>query len=172
MASDSGPIQLFVINFEHPEFKGAIATELEALRVGGEVRILDSLAVVKDAAGGMMAMRWSDLEETDGIPAGSVLGGLLGLELAEQSPVDAAQVARAIAADEPDEDERATLAAMFEEVPLGGAVVLLLIEHLWAARLGRAVRGAGGVLTGQQMIPEATMERIPAVLAEAAGDGR
>ena len=168
MASDIGPIQLYVLSFEKPEFKGRIAEELEALRVSGVVRIVDSLAVVKDATGDLMTARWSDLQETDQIPPGSVLGGLLGLELAGEGPVDAGAVARAIADEAPDEDEKATLQAMFDDVPRGGAVLMLLIEHRWALPLAGAVRGAGGVLSGQQMVPLATMERIPAVLAEAA----
>jgi hypothetical protein len=168
MTTDIGPIQLFVVDFERPEFKGRIAEELEALRTSGEIRIVDSLGVVKDAAGDTMTMRWSDLEETDQIPAGTVIGGLLGLELSGEGPVDAGAIARAIADEEPDAAERATLAAVFAAVPRGGAVLLLLIEHRWALPLSNAVRGAGGVLSGQQMISEATMERIPAVLAAAA----
>ena len=54
---------------------------------------------------------------------------------------------------------------MFEDVPRGGAVLMLLIEHRWALPLSVAVHGAGGVLSGQQMVPLATMERIPEVLA-------
>ena len=41
MATDIGPIQLYVLSFEKPEFKGRIAEELEALRVSGVVRIVD-----------------------------------------------------------------------------------------------------------------------------------
>ena len=168
MATDIGPIQLYVISFEKPEFKGRIAEELEALRVGGVVRIVDSLVVVKDAAGDLMTARWSDLEETDGIQSGSVLGALLGLELATDGPVDAAAVARAVADEQPDEGEREVLRGMFEDVPRGGAVIMLLVEHRWALPLSGAVRGAGGLLAGQQMVPLATMERLPAVLAQAA----
>ncbi len=168
MANDIGPIQMYVLSFEKPEFKGRIAEELEALRVSGVVRIVDSLAVVKDATGDLMTARWSDLEETDGIPAGSVIGGLLGLELAGEGPVDPGAIALAIAEESPGEAERATLQAMFEDVPLGGAVIMLLVEHRWALSLSGAVRGAGGVLSGQQMVSMEEMERIPAVLAEAA----
>jgi hypothetical protein len=168
MAADIGPIQMYVISFEKPEFKGRIAEELEALRVAGVVRIVDSLAVVKDAGGDLMTARWSDLQETDQIPAGSVIGGLLGLEMAAEGPVDAGAVVRAVAAEQPDEAGRETLRAMFDDVPRGGAVILLLIEHRWALPLAGAVQGAGGVLSGQQMVSRETMERVPAVLAEAA----
>jgi uncharacterized membrane protein len=169
VATDIGPISLYVIDFEQPHFEGRIAEELEALRVSGEVRIVDSLAVIKDAAGELMSARWSDLSETDGIPSGSVIGGVLGLELAESGPVDAGAVARAVLDEDPDEDERATLNAVFEAVPLGGAVLLLLIEHRWALPLVRAVRGAGGSFTGQRTISEQMLQRIPAVLANGAG---
>jgi uncharacterized membrane protein len=168
MAGEIGPIQLYVIDFERPEFRGRIAEELEALRVSGVVRIVDSIAVLRDAQGVLMTARWSDLEETDGIPSGSVLGGLLGLELSEAGPIDAGQVARAIADENPDEGELATLDAIFDAVPVGGAVLLLLVEHRWALPLADAVRGAGGVLSGQRMIGQDMLERIPAVLADAA----
>jgi uncharacterized membrane protein len=169
VATDIGPISLYVIDFEQPHFEGRIAEELEALRVSGEVRIVDSLAVIKDAAGELMSARWSDLSETDGIPSGSVIGGVLGLELAESGPVDAGAVARAVLDEDPDEDERATLNAVFEAVPRGGAVLLLLIEHRWALPLVRAVRGAGGAFSGQRTISEQMLQRIPAVLANGAG---
>ena len=97
-----------------------------------------------------------------------MLGGLLGLELADEGPVDAGAIVRAIADDAPDAAEQATLRSMFEDVPRGGAVLMLLVEHRWALPLSGAVRGAGGVLSGQQMVPLATMERIPEVLARAA----
>lgn len=169
MASEIAPIQMFVIDFEHPQFKGRIAEELEALRTSGVVRIVDSLAVIKDAAGELMTASWSDLSETDGIPSGAVIGGLLGAELAQSGPLDAGAIARAIAEEARDEGELATLKEIFEAVPRGGAVLLLLIEHRWALPLAGAVRGAGGRLTGQEMVSEEMLERIPAVLAEAAG---
>src|SRR4051812_19287367 len=173
MATGIGPIQLFVINFSRPELRGEIAAELQALRTGGTIRIVDSLGVVKGADGDLTTMRWSDLEETAQIPAGSVLGALLGLELAAGDPVDAGLIARAVADEDPDEDERAALSAMFEEIPPGGAAILLLLEHRWALGLGRAVRGAGGILTGERMIAPELLDRVPAVLAAAEGhDGR
>jgi hypothetical protein len=101
-----------------------------------------------------------------------VLAGLIGLELSDEGPADAGQVARAIADEAPDAAGSETLRAIFADVAPGGAVVLLLVEHLWALPLAVAVRDAGGVLSGQQMITEATLRRIPGVLAAAAQDGR
>ena len=46
-----GPVQLIVLGFEHPNFRGEVIAELERLRQSDTVRVIDSLAVYKDAAG-------------------------------------------------------------------------------------------------------------------------
>ena len=44
-----GPVQLIVIGFDHPEFHGEIIAELERLHDEDTVRVIDALAVHKDA---------------------------------------------------------------------------------------------------------------------------
>ena len=46
-----GPVQLIVLGFEHPDFHGEIIAELERLRESDTVRVIDALAVYKDADG-------------------------------------------------------------------------------------------------------------------------
>ena len=46
-----GPVQLIVLGFEHPEFQGEIIAEVERLRESDTIRVIDSLAVYKDAKG-------------------------------------------------------------------------------------------------------------------------
>jgi hypothetical protein len=46
-----GPVQLIVLGFAHPEFHGQIIAELERLKASDTVRVIDALAVYKDAAG-------------------------------------------------------------------------------------------------------------------------
>ena len=46
-----GPVQLIVLGFEHPEFHGEIIAELERLKENDTVRVIDALAVHKDADG-------------------------------------------------------------------------------------------------------------------------
>ena len=46
-----GPVQLIVLGFEHPRFHGEIIAELERLRESDTVRVIDALAVYKDAEG-------------------------------------------------------------------------------------------------------------------------
>ena len=46
-----GPVQLIVLGFKHPEFHGEIIEELARLRESDTVRVIDALAVHKDADG-------------------------------------------------------------------------------------------------------------------------
>ena len=46
-----GPVQLIVLGFNHPNFHGEVIAELERLRASDTVRVIDSLAVYKDADG-------------------------------------------------------------------------------------------------------------------------
>ena len=46
-----GPVQLIVLGFNHPQFHGEIIDALEQLRKDDTVRVIDALAVYKDAAG-------------------------------------------------------------------------------------------------------------------------
>jgi hypothetical protein len=46
-----GPVQLIVLGFNQPEFHGEIIAELERLRASDAVRVIDALAVHKDAEG-------------------------------------------------------------------------------------------------------------------------
>ena len=45
-----GPVQLIVLGFDHPDFHGEIIAELERLKESDTVRVIDALAVHKDAA--------------------------------------------------------------------------------------------------------------------------
>jgi uncharacterized membrane protein len=56
-----GPVQLLVLGFEHPDFHGEIIEELEKLRESDTVRVIDSLAVYKDAGGEIEVMHLSNL---------------------------------------------------------------------------------------------------------------
>src|SRR4051812_46308107 len=74
-----GPVQLIVLGFEHPEFHGEIIAELERLRESGAVRVIDALAVHKDADGELEVQHLSNLSKEEAIELGSVVGALVGL---------------------------------------------------------------------------------------------
>ena len=46
-----GPVQLIVLGFNHPDFHGEVIAELQRLRDTDTVRVIDSIAVYKDANG-------------------------------------------------------------------------------------------------------------------------
>ena len=57
-------MQLLVLGFEHPEFHGEIIEALEQLKESDTVRVIDSLAVHKDADGEIEVVHLSNLTRT------------------------------------------------------------------------------------------------------------
>src|SRR5271169_4965696 len=74
-----GPVQLMVLGFNQPDFHGEIIAELERLRASDMVRVIDSLAVYKDADGALEVEHLSNLTEDEAIDLGSKIGALIGL---------------------------------------------------------------------------------------------
>jgi uncharacterized membrane protein len=74
-----GPVQLIVLGFDHPEFHGEIIAELERLRESDTVRVIDALAVHKDAQGEFEVQHLSNLSKDEAVELGSVVGALVGL---------------------------------------------------------------------------------------------
>ncbi len=74
-----GPVQLIVLGFKHLEFHGEIVAELERLRDSDTVRVIDALAVYKDADGDIEVAHLSNLSKEEAIELGSVVGALIGL---------------------------------------------------------------------------------------------
>jgi len=46
-----GPVQLLVLGFSEPNFQGEIMAELDRLKESDTVRVIDGLAIHKDAEG-------------------------------------------------------------------------------------------------------------------------
>ena len=74
-----GPVQLIVLGFEQPEFHGEIIAELERLRESDTVRVIDALAVHKDADGEIEVAHLSNLSKDEAIELGTEIGALIGL---------------------------------------------------------------------------------------------
>ena len=74
-----GPVQLIVLGFNHPNFHGEVIAELERLRENDTVRVIDSLAVYKDAEGNLEVEHLSNLSRDEAIELGSKIGALIGL---------------------------------------------------------------------------------------------
>ncbi len=140
-----GPVQLIVLGFEHPEFHGEIIAELERLRDSDTVRVIDALAVHKDADGEIEVAHLSNLSKEEAIELGSTIGALIGLAIeGEDGLVAGAQAPTEASADGTSafsEDEAWDILA---EIPNDSAAALILFEHRWAVPLRDAIVRAGG----------------------------
>jgi uncharacterized membrane protein len=140
-----GPVQLIVLGFKDPEFHGEVVQELERLRESDMVRVIDAMAVCKDASGEMEVMHLSNLTREEAIETGSKIAALIGLGLEGEEGFSAGLEAGAQAGAEGlrvFSDEQAW--DVLEDIPNNSAAALLLIEHHWAVPLRDAVARAGG----------------------------
>ena len=140
-----GPVQLIVLGFSHPEFHGEIIAELERLRESDTVRVIDALAVHKDADGEIEVQHLSNLSKDEAIELGSKVGALIGLGIEGEEGAIAGAEAGAEATAEGVHmfsDEEAW--DVLEEIPNDSAAALILLEHHWAVPLRDAVARAGG----------------------------
>jgi uncharacterized membrane protein len=140
-----GPVQLIVLGFEHPEFHGEIVAELERLKESDTVRVIDALAVHKDADGGIEVAHLSNLSKEEAVELGSKVGALIGLGIEGEEGVEAGAMAGAEAAADGMQvfsDEQAW--DVLDDIPNDSAAALILLEHHWAVPLRDAIDRAGG----------------------------
>ena len=165
-----GPVQLIVLGFNHPDFHGEIIAELEKLRESDTVRVIDSLAVYKDAEGELEVEHLSNLSEDEAIELGSKIGGLIGLGIEGEEGLEAGAAAGAEqAATEgvhPFSDDEAW--DVLEEIPNDSAAALILLEHHWAVPLRDAIARAGGFRIGDGFISPLDLVEIGLLTAQEA----
>src|SRR4051812_3144505 len=142
-----GPVQLIVLGFNHPEFHGEIIQELERLRESDTVRVIDALAVHKDADGEIEVAHLSNLTKDEAIELGTKIGALIGLGIEGEEGMEAGAEAGAEAVAEGDgvhvfSDDEAW--DILEDIPNDSAAALILLEHHWAVPLRDAIARAGG----------------------------
>ena len=166
-----GPVQLLVLGFKNPDFHGQVIDELEKLRESDTVRVIDSLAVYKDAAGDIEIMHLSNLSKSEAIELGSKVAALIGLGIEGEEGMEAGAIAGAEAAAEAGgvevfSDELAW--DVLEDIPNDSAAALLLIEHHWAVPLRDAIFQAGGFRLSDGFISPLDLIEIGLVTAEEA----
>ncbi len=161
-----GPVQLIVLGFDHPDFRGEIIAELERLRESDTVRVIDALAVHKDAAGEFEVEHLSNLSGDEAKEFGRVVGALVGLGIVGVDGLEGGAAAGVAAAGNgvhafSDADAWDVL----EEIPNDSAAALLLIEHHWAIPLRDAVVRAGGFRVSDGFISPLDLVEIGLVSA-------
>ena len=164
-----GPVQLIVLGFEHPEFHGEIIAELERLKASETVRVIDALAVHKDADGEIEVAHLSNLSKDEAIELGSKVGALIGLGIeGEEGMAAGAEAGAEAAADGVNvfSDEEAW--DVIEEIPNDSAAALILLEHHWAVPLRDAIARAGGFRISDGFISPLDLVEIGLVSSEEA----
>jgi uncharacterized membrane protein len=168
-----GPVQLIVLGFSKPDFHGEIIAELERLRESDMVRVIDSLAVYKDAGGELEVEHLSNLTEDEAIEYGTKIGALIGLGIEGEDGMEAGAVtgAEAVEADGGvnvfTEEEGWDI---LEDIPNGSAAALILLEHHWAVPLRDAIARAGGFRLSDGFISPLDLVEIGLVSAEEAAE--
>ena len=144
--------------------------ELERLHASGTVRVIDSLAVYKDADGELEVEHLSNLSEAEAIELGSKIGALIGLGIDGEEGMEAGAIAGA-------EQAAAEGAHVFteqegwdvlEDIPNDSAAALILLEHHWAVPLRDAIVRAGGFRLSDGFISPLDLVEIGLLSAEEA----
>jgi uncharacterized membrane protein len=151
----TGPVQVFVIGFEKPDFGGQVLAELKRVRKRGVIRLVDLLFVQKASDGTISSsMHMSDLSEDERLRLGRVAGGLIGLEMGGglEGAVEGAELGELRVAVRDYGMSADQLGELADSIPVGTAAAIMVIEHHWAARLRDAIGEAGGELLVQAMI--------------------
>jgi uncharacterized membrane protein len=139
--AEIGPVEYMAVSFPGNKFKGEIAPALKELVDSGTVRIIDLAFVTKDAEGNVVAM---EVEELDS-DAGKAFAALQ------------AEIGDLVNADD--------LQAVGEVLEPNSSAAVLVWEDVWAAKLAKAIRDAGGVLLDLERVPH---EVVQAALAAGA----
>jgi hypothetical protein len=155
-----GPVQLIVLGFEHPDFRGEILAELERLRENDAVRVLDALALYKDGDGEFEVAELGGLPDMEAAEIGLLVAALVGLDIeGEEGAHGAAGV---------DASEGEDGWDVLDDIPRDTAAALLLIEHHWAVPLRDAIARAGGYRIGDGFISPLDLVEIGLVSAQEA----
>ncbi|MFJ3903613.1 DUF6325 family protein [Streptomyces sp. NPDC090025] len=129
-----GPVECLVLAFPGERLTVTAVTAIADLRRAGQVRLIDSLVVTKAADGTVGSSELVEYEEYEDAVAE------IGPEANLLGPEDAAEVA--------------------ETLEPGSCALMLLVEHVWAARAAEAIRAVDGRIAGRVPIP-------PEIVAEA-----
>jgi uncharacterized membrane protein len=163
-----GPVQLIVLGFSHPNFHGEVIAELERLRESDTVRVIDALAVYKDAEGEIEVEHLSNLTEEEAIELGSKVGALVGLGIAGEEGAEEGAEAGAEAAEDGIDVFGDAEWDVIEDIPNDSAAALILLEHHWAVPLRNAVFRAGGFRISDGFISPLDLVAIGLASAEEA----
>jgi len=135
------PMELVVVEFSGAIPGAQLAPELRRLIDADVIRIVDLVFMEKDDNGDVVIFELRDREGEDAYEAFDEL----------------VYAVEGLIADE-DLDEIAA------DVQAGRTAAILLVEHVWAAKLAEITRGAGGEVVWSERIPAAVAEAVAAAV--------
>src|ERR671917_829753 len=152
MTEKIGPVQLVVIGFPpEVEFEARIMAELERLESHETIRILDLLFVGKDAETGDLLVLDYQGEELS-----AIVGALLGFDFEDEQPSHEVSEIE----DHAFGLSQREIQGIAASLKPGSSAGFLLIEHVWARNLKRAIRDAGGFPLGEGFLTPETLTTV------------
>jgi uncharacterized membrane protein len=141
-----GHVQVLVVGFDPPDFRGKIIEELERLRESGVVRLIDLILVRKDEDGVIDRVQRSDLTIEEAQQVGAIAGALIGFGAEGEEGAEAGARLGAAAGEDGHILDESDTWFIDDVIPPGSAAAVVLLEHRWAIPLRDSVREAGGFL--------------------------
>jgi hypothetical protein len=141
-----GPVDYAVIAFPGNEFKGEIAPALADLTDAGTIRIIDIAFVGKSEGGETVAMELTELDpqvQASLDKLGIEVGGLFN---------------------------EGDLQDIADELEPDNSAAVLVWENVWARKVTKAMRDAGGELVTFERLPHEVVQRAREYAVAAAAD--
>jgi uncharacterized membrane protein len=130
-----GPIDFIIVEFKENKFEGKILKALEKASNDGTIAVLDIGMIVKDGKGKVSSLELSQIDDS------------IITEFAKSKNISSGLIA---------DDDIAEVAELLDNNSSAG---LLVIEHLWAKDLKKAIIDANGTLLAEGRIhPDAEAE--------------
>jgi uncharacterized membrane protein len=163
-----GPVQMLMVGFEDPKFTGEGLAELERLRDADIIRLIDLLAVWKDADGNVAVLQDTQLSEEEAKEFGAVVGGLIGLGMAGEEGLEAGAEAGMEAMEDQHLLDADEVWYATDSIPNNTAAVIALLEHRWAIPLRDAIMKANGFVLADEWIHAKDLVAVGLAAAEEA----
>ena len=132
------------------------------------MRVIDSLAVYKDAEGELEVEHLSNLSEDEAIELGTKIGALIGLGIEGEEGMEAGAEAGAELGAQGIDAFSGEEWDVLEDIPNDTAAALILLEHHWAIPLRDAIARAGGFRVSDGFISPIDLVAIGLLSAEEA----
>jgi uncharacterized membrane protein len=164
-----GPVQILVVGFDDPQFKGAALAELKRLKENDIIRLVDLLVVHKKEDGTVERMQHSEMSDDELREFGALIGGLIGLGMdgTEGMTVGAATGADLAEGGHILGDENSWY--VDDVIPPNTAAAIAIIEHKWAIPLRDAIHEANGFHLADSWIHPVDLVALGIVAADEAG---